>query len=226
MPGCCQVGPPLLTDRQRAPPAAPWYRQRGAGRRGLRDRREDGDTQATRGDQPDRAAPRDAPSRLECSAGTTPCGCGPSRSGAPKATVSCTPPVEEACGSVAHTGRSSSDRFSVIASRPSLRRARTSRGTGGAQGNGPLGAQDDAGSGLGSGGLGAGGSGAGGRVAATATQHVKGTLTAVSGTSITVRTAAGASSTYPVTSQTEVLKDGTRSTVTGDTVSVHVGGRG
>ncbi len=90
MPGCCQVGPPLLTDRQRAPPAAPWYRQRGAGRRGLRDRREDGDTQATRGDQPDRAAPGDAPSRLECSAGTTPCGCGPSRSGAPKATVWCT----------------------------------------------------------------------------------------------------------------------------------------
>jgi len=60
---------------------------------------------------------------FECSAGTAPCGCGPSRSGAPKATVSCTPPVEEVCGSVAHAGRSSSGRFSVIASRPSLRRA-------------------------------------------------------------------------------------------------------
>jgi len=77
------------------------------------------------------------------------------------------------------------------------------------------------------GGLGSvGGLGSAGGVGRDGEQHVNGTLTAVSGTSITVKTTAGATSSYPVTSQTEVLKDGTRSTVsalkTGDIVSVHV----
>ncbi len=65
-----------------------------------------------------------------------------------------------------------------------------------------------------------------GRVSQDGEQHVVGTLTAVSSTSITVKSAAGMSSTYTVKPQTPVWKNGAQSSVSalasGDRVLVHV----